>query len=347
MKFFSERNPMVVGAIGVGITAFAVLLALTFRQLPFIQSTKNYSAYFAQVAGLQPKSPVQVSGFKIGEVTDVELDGPKVLVKFKVDKSVRLGDRTEAEIKSMSVLGTKMLQVTPRGEGVLKGTIPLERTTSPYALTDALTDLSRTIEATDTEQLSKSLTTLADMFSKTAPQVQVAVQGLSRFSETLNRRDQELRSLLENAQKSTKVLAERTDQIVTLVNSSASLLRELRTESDALDQISGNISTLSQQLAGFVSENRQTFGPAVQKLNGLLGILANRKKELQISIKRLNQYAMSLGESVSSGPFFNGYIPNLLPGQFLQPFIDAAFRDLGLDLFLVALCKTSGYDQSL
>ena len=52
---------------------------------------------------------------------------------------------------------------------------------------------------------------------------------------------------------------------------------------------------------------------------------------MQDSIKRLNSYAMSLGESVSSGPFFNAYVANLLPGQFLQPFIDAAFSDLGLD----------------
>ena len=42
-------------------------------------------------------------------------------------------------------------------------------------------------------------------------------------------------------------------------------------------------------------------------------------------------YAMSLGESVASGPFFKAYVANLLPGQFLQPFIDAAFSDLGLD----------------
>ena len=40
---------------------------------------------------------------------------------------------------------------------------------------------------------------------------------------------------------------------------------------------------------------------------------------------------MSLGESVSSGPFFKHYIVNLLPGQFVQPFVDVAFSDLGLD----------------
>ena len=37
------------------------------------------------------------------------------------------------------------------------------------------------------------------------------------------------------------------------------------------------------------------------------------------------------GESVSAGPFFKVYVANLLPGQFIQPFVDAAFSDLGLD----------------
>jgi phospholipid/cholesterol/gamma-HCH transport system substrate-binding protein len=45
----------------------------------------------------------------------------------------------------------------------------------------------------------------------------------------------------------------------------------------------------------------------------------------------LNDYAMSLGEAVSAGPFFKAYVANLLPGQFVQPFVDAAFSDLGLD----------------
>src|SRR5271155_1850203 len=45
----------------------------------------------------------------------------------------------------------------------------------------------------------------------------------------------------------------------------------------------------------------------------------------------VNAYVMSLGESVSSGSFFKAYVVNLLPGQFVQPFVNAAFSDLGLD----------------
>jgi phospholipid/cholesterol/gamma-HCH transport system substrate-binding protein len=34
---------------------------------------------------------------------------------------------------------------------------------------------------------------------------------------------------------------------------------------------------------------------------------------------------------VASGPFFKAYVSNLLPGQYLQPFIDAAFAQAGVD----------------
>ncbi|HEX2290614.1 MAG TPA: hypothetical protein VHH53_10590, partial [Pseudonocardiaceae bacterium] len=126
-------------------------------------------------------------------------------------------------------------------------------------------------------------------------------------------------------------LAERSNQIVGLVHNTNALLAELQNQSAAIDQISGNISALSQQLHGFIGENRETMKPALDKLNGVLTILDNRKERLQRSLKLLTQYSMSLGESVASGPFFKTYVANLLPGQFLQPFVDAAFSDLGLD----------------
>ena len=88
---------------------------------------------------------------------------------------------------------------------------------------------------------------------------------------------------------------------------------------------------MAQQVKGFIAENRQTLKPALDKLNSTLTIVDNRKERVQKAIKGLNAYALSLGESVSSGPYFKAYLANLLPGQFVQPFIDAAFSDLGLD----------------
>jgi phospholipid/cholesterol/gamma-HCH transport system substrate-binding protein len=116
-----------------------------------------------------------------------------------------------------------------------------------------------------------------------------------------------------------------------LVADTNALLAQLQTQSAALDQISGSLSAFAKQLSGFIGDNRAQLRPALDKLNGVLTIVDDRKERIQQAIKSLNSYAMSLGEAVASGPFFKAYLANLLPGQFVQPFVDAAFSDLGLD----------------
>ena len=331
MKLFSERNPMVIGAVGLTAVTVLVLAALEWQKLPFLNQGRTVSAYFADAGGLRTGNGVEVSGFPVGKVSSIDLDGPGVLVKFKVAKNVHLGDRTEAAIKTKGLLGSKILDVIPRGEGQLEGTIPMDRTVSPYQLPDALGDLATTISGLNTDQLSGSLATLAKTFAHTPPDLRNALQGVARFAQTLDERDAHLRTLLDNAAKATGVLAKRTDQVVSLVKDTNALLAQLRTQSAALDQIWMNISAASRQLQGFIAENRQELRPALDKLNGVLTIIDNRKERLQKAIPMVNAYVMSLGESVASGPFFKAYVVNLLPGQFVQPYINAAFSDLGLD----------------
>ncbi len=332
MKTYTHRQLVVIGTIGIAVIAVIVLGALQYDKLPFFTvQKKEYVAYFAESSGLTSGEPVQVSGFQIGDVTGVELDGARVRITFSVDKNIPLGNRTEAAIKARSLLGAKVLEITPRGEGQLSEPIPLERTTPAYQLPDALGDLADTIHSLDTDQLNRSLDTLAQTFADTPPQFKTAVEGIARFSQTLNERDVELRKLLANSNNVTGVLAQRSDQVVNLIVNTNALLAQLQMQSSALDEVSNNIAALSGQLSGFIKDNRSQLRAALDKLNGVLTIVDNRKQRVQKSIELLNTYAMSLGESISSGPFFKAYVVNLLPGQFVQPFIDAAFSDLGLD----------------
>ncbi|OBA67240.1 mammalian cell entry protein [Mycolicibacterium elephantis] len=331
MRTGIRRNPLVVGAVGIVVMAVIAIGALQYDKLPFFNKGNDFSAYFAEAGGIVPGADVQVSGLHVGQVTGVELDFPRVLVTFRLAPDVHLGDRTEAAIKTETILGAKIVELTPRGDGSLQGPIPLDRTRAPYELPEALGDLTTAISGLDTAQLSDSLRVLAETFSETPPDLKIAVRGVERFASVLNKRDAQLRNLLHNANKATTVLAERTGQVVDLIADSNALLVELQSQSAALDHVSRSVSAVAQQIKGFIAENRQTLRPALEKLNGVLTLVDNRKAEVQESITRLNSYAMSLGESVSTGPFFSAYIANLLPGQFLQPFIDAAFSDLGLD----------------
>jgi len=332
MKSFAEMNSLVVGTIGCAITGALVLGSLQYDKLPFLSSSDSHSAYFAELGGLETGSVVQVSGKDVGKVTDIELAGQQVLVEFTTDKDIRLGERTEAAIKTETVLGAKNLAIDPRGAGELEGVIPVERTKSPYELSEALGDLTTTISGLDTGQLSDALTSLSQTFQDTPPDLALAIDGVARFADTINTRDEQLRNLLTNANDLTSVLAERSDQIASLIVDANALLIEFQNRSVAIDQVMSNVSAASRQLSGIVADNREHMKPALDKLNSVLDILDNRKGDIQESIKKLNQYAMSLGESVGSGPFYKAYLANLLPGQFLQPFVDAAFADQGIPL---------------
>ena len=327
----AERNRLTVGAVGILVLVLAVVATFSYDKLPFVNGTTDHAAYFAESGGIRPGSDVRVSGMSVGKVSEVSLEGTKVLVDFTVEDGVELGDRTEAAIKTETVLGNKMLEITPRGDGRLAGTIPLERTTSPYDLPTALGDLTTTISALDTTQLSSALTTLADTFKDTPPDLKLALEGVARFSETLNTRDAQLRSLLTDANKVTAVLGKRSEQIASLVVNTNALLSEVLSQRDSVDALMNNLTAVSQQISGLVDDNRTQLKPAVDKLNGVLGILDNRKQELQRVLYLLRRYAMSFGEVLGAGPFFKASLVNLAPGQFAQPFIDAAFSDLGLD----------------
>ena len=331
IKPLADRNKVAVGTVGIFLLVAIVAAAFSYDKLPFIKQSNDFTAFFSEAGGIKPGSDVRVSGMSVGRVSEVALDGTAVRVDFTVNDDVDLGDRTEAAIKTETVLGTKMLELAPRGEGTLAAAIPLERTTSPYDLSTALGELTTTISALDTVQLSESLTTLAQTFADTPPELKAALKSVSAFSDTINARDDQLRNLLANANNVTAVLSKRSDQIAALVVNSNSLLAELVAQRDSVDALMNNLTTVSHQISGLVADNKTQLKPAVDKLNGVLEILDHRKQELQRTLYLLRRYAMSFGEVLGAGPFFKASLVNLAPGQFAQPFIDAAFSDLGLD----------------
>jgi phospholipid/cholesterol/gamma-HCH transport system substrate-binding protein len=326
-----NRSPVMLGVMGTIIVTCLVIVAFQYNKLPFVNDYDNYAAYFSEAGGIKPGNQVRVSGVGVGRVSDIRLEGTKVRIGFTVRKKVELGDRTEAAIKTETILGSKMLELTPRGEGRLTQAIPLERTTSPYDLPDALGDLTTQISGLDTVQLSSALTTLANTFKETPPNLRPALEGVARFSDTLNNRDAQLRSLLGNANNVAGVLGKRSQEIATLVSNSNALLAALLQERDSIDVLMNSLTAVSQQISGLVDDNRTQLKPALDKLNGVLEILDNRKEDIQQTLPKLKRYAMSFGEVLGSGPFFKAYVANLIPGQISGPTIDARMYDRYLD----------------
>jgi phospholipid/cholesterol/gamma-HCH transport system substrate-binding protein len=300
------------GIFGIVIVACVLMVAFGYTKLPFYPQGKSYEAYFADAGGISPGNDVNVSGIVVGKVSGVALAGDVAKVTFTVNRNVMVGDQTLASIKTDTVLGERSLAVTPRGSGSTTS-IPLGRTTVPYTLNMALQDLGQNAGELDKGQLNQALGVLTDSLRDATPQLRRTLDGVSALSRSINANDEALGQLLARAKSVTKVLADRAGQVNQLITDGNQLFAALDERRAALSSLIAGIDDVSQQISGFVADNRREFGPALRKLNLVLDNLLQRREHISQALRRLPSYATALGESVGSGSGFNVSLPNSLP----------------------------------
>jgi len=311
------------GTFGIVIVACVVMVAFGYSSLPFYPQGKAYEAYFADAGGISPGNDVNVSGITVGKVSEVALAGDVAKVTFTVNRKIRLGDQTLASIKTDTVLGERSLAVTPQGGGWATS-IPVGRTTVPYTLNMALQDLGQNSSDLDKPQLTQALGVLTDSLRDATPELRRTLDGVAALSSSINANDEALGQLLTRAQSVTKVLADRAGQVNQLVNDGNQLFAALDERRTALSTLIAGIDEVSQQISGFVADNRREFGPALKKLNLVMDNLLERRAHISEALKRLPPYATALGDSVGSGSGFSVNLPNSLPniaqGELLLDF---------------------------
>jgi phospholipid/cholesterol/gamma-HCH transport system substrate-binding protein len=307
---FRERNKTVIGA--VGIATIVALLAGSFSIDKILGGTE-YKAEFTEAAGLKPEDEVRVAGVKVGKVLSVELAGDRVQVEFRA-KGVELGDRTRADIRIKTLLGRKLLSLTPDGDGELEagGVIPLERTTSPFDIAEAFQDLSSSVGEIDDEQLARSFTVLADTFRDTPDEVRASLEGLGRLSRTLASRDQELRALLERSRGVSQVLAERDEDLTAFLADSSLVLQEVARRREAISRLLSTTIELSEQLRALVRENRTDLAPALDRLRDVTEMLQRNQDNLDAGLVRLAPFVRLFANNLGNGRWFDTLVTNLL-----------------------------------
>ena len=280
----------------------------------------TYEAEFGEAAGLQGGDKVTIAGVETGRVRSVELAGDHVLVTFTVDDAW-LGDRTTAAISIRTLLGSKYLALDPQGDADLDpGTaIPRSRTASPFDVVDAFNGLSSTVDQLDTTQLATSLTTLADTFRGTAPEVRGALDGLSRLSTTIASRDDQLRTLLASTRTLATTLADRRGDVDKLLSDGNLLLGELQQRRDAISSLLSGTRLLAEQLRGLVADNSAQLRPTLESLDRVSEVLQRNQDNLSDTLEKQAVFVRLFANAVGNGRWFDNYICGLLPTPTIGP----------------------------
>lgn len=310
MKPFRERNPVIIGFAGFAVIALLLTAAFRADRLPIIGVGDTYHAEFAEIGGLNDGDEVRVAGVPVGNVRGIELDGDRVRVTFKLDKGTRLGEETGADIRIRTLLGAQFLALTPSGSGRLEkgATIPLERTTPPYDVVEAFSDLSETTDALDTEQISTALDSLAEIAAQTPEEFRGALQGVSDVSRNLAARDQQINDLLVNLKRVTGVLNSRDAELETLIKDSAVLFDAVSQRRDAIHTLLVSTQRISAELIALVEDVEADLSPALNQLETVVTMLERNEAALDEALRILPGFLRVFSNALGNGPWFETYL---------------------------------------
>jgi len=312
---FRERNPVIIGAVSLAVILMLILGAFRAQDLPLIGGGDTYYADFSEAGGLKADDEVRIAGVRVGKVESVALEGDHVKVGFRLDNPADFGDQTRAAIKVKTLLGAMYLSLEPAGSGQLDAgsEIPVERTTSPYDVVDAFSGLAQTSEQIDTDQLAKSLTTLADLTRNTPEEFRNALSGVSRLSANIASRNDQINTLLKNLDRVSGVLNDRDQDIVGLMKDSDVLFKALVARRQAVHNLLVSTTTLSKELTALVSQTRADLKPALDHLDNVVAVLNKNEDNLDNSLRLMAPFYRVFANTLGTGPWFDTYIQNLPP----------------------------------
>jgi phospholipid/cholesterol/gamma-HCH transport system substrate-binding protein len=327
MLKYRGSNLIRPGIIGIVLIVLVIAVGLQPEKLLSWATSIRYHALFAEAGGLTVGNDVRISGMKIGSVSDVSLQDAGVAVTFTVPGTVHLGSETTAHIRTGTLLGQRVLTLESAGSGALHSAdvIPISRTSSPYSLTEAVSDLTTNTAGTDTASVNRSLDTLSQTIDQIAPQLSSTFDGLSRLSRSLNSRNDTLRELLKGASQVSGVLGKRSEQLNALILNANDLVGMLNDRREAIVSLLASISAVAKELSGLVADNEKELAPALEKLNSVTAMLEKNRDNIAKALPGLAKYQVTQGETVANGFYYNAYEPNLSPAQILQPFMDYIF----------------------
>lgn len=316
-RFGGRRSPVSIGAMGIMILLMLALSSFYLTQLPLIGAGARYTAKFAEAAGLKEGNEVRVAGIKVGNVESVSLNGDKVDVKFRVSNTW-IGDQTQASIQIKTVLGQKYLGLVPRGSTEADPDVPLTDTVSPYDVIQAFSDASNQIEDLDTDKVATSLATLSDAFSGTSGDMSASLKGISRLSQTIASRDQEVQKLLGATKNTSKILSDRNEEFTRLIAGAGQLLDELNNRQKSISALLTSTTTLSTALSGIVKENQAQIGPALASVREVASILTKQNTNLRKTIQNMAPFYRLYANVLGNGRWFESAVTNLLPPALPQ-----------------------------
>lgn len=291
MKVSNETK---VGAL----TAIAItILVLGYNFLKgkdLFTSTTTYHAIYTRVDGLAASNPVKVNGFRVGQVTKVNLvkgDSLLVEVSFEVNSDIIVGDSTIAKIISADFFGSKSIELVMRDS--LSRNVLSNNDTVIGLLEPSLLSSAGSVITPMREKAENLIVSLDSVFGgESGKKLKGTIANLNAITANFKNTSEDLEV----------IVAEQRNKLNAIMDNVKSISTNLRNNNEAITATIKNLRSVSDTLAAvkiqsLVDNAKNTMAQVnaiTEKINsgeGSLGLLVNDKKlynDLDESAKSLD-----------------------------------------------------------
>lgn len=193
-----------LGAIVAIFAIGSVYLTFGIAKVHWFQHYTTASMEINDAANLVPRSPILLSGLRVGEVTAVTNSASGVRVDFRVQSDYRIPVASIVTIEYLSALGEPYVEFQPQRAGAPYledgAKVSTKSILMPVSIPEMADTVTRLLGQFDPQAISSLVTT----FSQTLRGTDAVLPDLTRASDllaaTLLSRSPQISSLLNNAQ---------------------------------------------------------------------------------------------------------------------------------------------------
>ena len=315
-KTFSATVKLVIFMV---VTTLATgLLVVTIGNIKF-EDSKEYSAVFSDVTGVEEGDDIRIAGVQVGSVETIDIENRDLArVSFSVESDVPLDRSTNARVRYRNLVGQRYIALTPGAgpSGVLpeNATIPLAQTQPALDLTVLFNGFKPLFQALSPEDVNKLSYEIIRVFQGEGGTMESLLAHTASVTNTIANRDQVISALIDNLNSVLTTLNRRDGQLSSLIVELQQFVSGLASDRKPILNSLDAVSRLSAKTSDLLVDTRPALTADIEQLRRVTGVLDDGKQILDNSLQILPIKLKKVGRTAAYGSWFNFYICNFQGG---------------------------------
>lgn len=279
-------------------------------------TTSSYSAVFTDVLGLRVGDDVRMAGVRVGRVDKIDFtDGYAAQVDFRIEARQQLTDTTKALVRYQNLIGQRYLALAPGTDGgtaIAPGSqIPLDRTEPSFDVSALLSGFEPLFSVLQPDQINSLSETLIQALQGNEVSLSALITQAAQLAATFGERDQILGDVLSNLSAVMAGLANRSDELETLITQTRSLMDGLYAEGESLKSSVERVAGATDSLVTLIGQVKPGMADAQRNATaGVLMLLYNGAALDRMAVE-FPDFLNGVARFTQYGTYGNAYICGL------------------------------------